>query len=62
MEYIVLADTCDPCIGGDCPKIVQDPETGLVGVQGSETPGSTKEHISWMGPSQLRQLLGQYAG
>jgi hypothetical protein len=62
MAYIVLANSCLPCDDGDCPKIVQDSETGLVGIQGSVTPGAEEEHISWMSSATLRHLIGQLPG
>jgi len=58
MGYQVLAQLPD-CEGGDCPKILRDPETGMIGVQGTVVPGATEEHISWMSPEDYRILVGQ---
>lgn len=58
MSYIVLATS--GCDGGDCPKIVEDTATGLVGIQGAVAPGAAEEHISWMSPATLRHLIGEY--
>lgn len=56
--YIELASLPD-CTGGDCPKIIRDPITGMIGVRGSVAPGSKDEHVSWMSPEDYRTLTAQ---
>ncbi|MBV9312842.1 MAG: hypothetical protein JO100_03670 [Pseudonocardia sp.] len=58
MAYLVLA-RLPSCEDGDCPKILRDTDTGLIGIQGAECPGAASEHISWMAESEFRLLLGK---
>ena len=58
--FEVLAAT--DCDDGDCPEVVRNPASGMVGMVGRTTDatGETREHIAWMTPAEFDQLVGRY--